>query len=58
MRFASTVADGSSCPSSHSLTVASKLSYGAVGSPLDHVSAYITGQLSAVSGYRWGSDVV
>jgi hypothetical protein len=26
MRFASTVADGSSCPSSHSLNVASELS--------------------------------
>lgn len=39
MRFASAVADGSSCPSSHSLTVASELSCDAVGSPLADVSA-------------------
>jgi hypothetical protein len=54
MRFASTVADGSWCPDSHSLNEASELSYGAVGSPLADVSAYITGELSAPGvGFRF-----
>ena len=36
----------------------SELSYGAVGSPLDDISAYMRGELSAASGYRWGADAV